>query len=164
MPNISACQGGGSGNGTAADSVAAKMVDECLQIAAELPACRALPGKGLPPLAVLAAVAAAAAVTAAVVRQWASANRRRLGPRRLAAAVYAWSTGLKGGAANGILGSWRLQSTSLQLRRQDFEFVRREDGAFVVLGRGATATVSGRPASWHQISVVAAAGAGAGAG
>ena len=149
VPDISACWRDSGVGGEAADSGDAMLDDECLQIAADLPLCRALPGKQLALSTVLAAVAAA--VTAAVARNWASAKRRRLGPRRLAAALYAWSAGLSSGAANGILGSWRLQSTSLQLRRRDLEFVRREDGAFGVLGRGATATVSGRPASCRHL-------------
>ena len=147
VPDISACQRGGSGGGEAADSEDAMLVDECMQIAAELPVCTALPGKQFTLPTMLAAVAAAAALTVAVAYKWVSANRRRLGPRRLAAAFHAWSAGLSSSAANGVTGSWRLQSTSLQLRRQDFEFDRREKGAFVVLGRGATATVSDHAAS-----------------
>lgn len=48
------------------------------------------------------------------------------------------------GSADAVeLGSWRLQSTSLRLRRQDFEFLRGADGQLVMLGQGGTAKASG---------------------
>ena len=50
--------------------------------------------------------------------------------------------GAGAGAGEVELGSWHLQSTTLRLRRQEFEFLRGNDGQPVMLGRGGTAKAS----------------------
>ena len=54
------------------------------------------------------------------------------------------------------LGSWRLQSTSLRLRRQDFKFLRDADEQLVLLGQGATAKARG---AGHSVAALHAAAA-----
>jgi hypothetical protein len=120
----------------------------CTEMAAVLPTCGGAPRHWLPLLAAM--VAAGGAAAAITLVGWGrvvsrSSHGHRYWQAGTTDAPTARAAELEAGAAGAgevELGSWRLQSTSLRLRRQDFEFLRSADGQLVMLGQGGTAKAS----------------------
>ena len=117
----------------------------CTEMAAVLPTCGGAPQHWLPLLAAM--LAAGGAATAITLVGWGRAVSRssrghmywQAGTSDARSACAAERGAGAAGAGEVELGSWRLQSTSLRLRRQDFEFLRGADGKLVMLGQGGTA-------------------------
>ena len=128
----------------------------CTDMAAVLPTCGgALRRHWLPLLAAM--VAAGGAAAAVMIIGWGRLVSRSSHAHRYRQAGAtdnlttcageleageAETAGAGGAGGEVELGSWRLQSTSLRLRLQDFEFLRSADGQPVRLGQGATAKAS----------------------